>query len=61
METEINTGDFLWFETEADAITAEAAISSDMKLPSEKGERWDIPELRDFDGVMKWSIIKPKE
>jgi hypothetical protein len=45
------------FTTEEEAIKAEAIISLGLGLPSELGERWDIPELRQFEGGIKWSII----
>lgn len=60
-EIEIDPNDFLWFGTEVVAIDVEGKISQKMELPSERGDRWDVPKLREFDGEMKWSVIKPKE
>lgn len=47
------------FVNEQTAIDTEAYISVSMGLPSALGERWDIPEQREVDGELKWSIFKP--
>jgi hypothetical protein len=49
--------EYLTFNTEQDALNAESTISQGLGLPSEKGTRWDTPEVRAFSSGEKWSVI----
>jgi hypothetical protein len=49
--------EYLTFNTEQDALNAESTISQGLGLPSEKGNRWDTPEVRAFSSGEKWSVI----
>ena len=49
--------EYLIFDTEQAALDADSTISQGLELPSEKGVRWDTPEIRTFPSGDKWSII----